>query len=96
MSAAEDYRANLAVKAKNGISKNRGKKFKKNLNTFSVVSNSDVSTTVLAPSQAARGPKNATCNSVNFGELGGIGAMITDTPRSKRSVDFGSRKFTAN
>ena len=83
---------NATIKAANIVSKNRGKRIKKNLKTFSVVSNSDVSTAV-APSQIARGHRNVTCNSVNFGELG-VQAMISETPRSnQKSVDIGSRKF---
>ena len=80
--SSEDYRNNLALKARNGITNNGGKKFKKNLNTFSVVSNSDVSTTVVANSCAAKGPKHATCNSVNFGEMGDL---IDSTAREKNA-----------
>ena len=83
---------NATIKAANVISKNRGKKIKKNLKTFSVVSNSDVSTAV-APSQVARGHRNLTCNSVNFGDLG-VRAMISETPRTfRKSVDMGTKKL---
>ena len=73
----------------NVISKNRIK-MKSKLNTFSLGTNSDISTTVMAQSQAARGQKNPSM-SANFADLG-IGAMINDTPRSKKSMDFGVRK----
>ena len=78
--STRDYSVNATIKAANIISKNQGKRIRKNLKTFSVVSNSDVSTAV-APSQIAKGHRNMTCNSVNFGELG-VQAMISETPRS--------------
>ena len=90
----EEYSGNANVKAAKLISSNRGKRIRKNLKTFSVVSNSDVSTTVLAPSQVARGQRNVTCTSVNFEELG-VQAMISETPRNKQSADMGTRKFIA-
>ena len=81
------------VTAASVAQKNRVKKSKKlMMKTFSVgTNNSEVSTTVVAPSHATRGIVNATSYSLNFGEPGTI-ASINDTPRSRYSVDLKARR----
>ena len=90
--AASDYSVDANLQAATVFSKSRGSKIRKNINTFSMGTNSDVSTTVVAPSQTAKGHNVPTFTSVNFNDLG-LGALINETPRSKRSVDFGSKKI---
>ena len=96
MTTAADYSVYATVKAATTKAKTPGIGMKKQMltNTFSVgTTNSEISTTVMAHSLAARGKIPTTCNSVNFGELGGIAASINDTPRSRKSVDLKARKL---
>ena len=81
----DEYTIRATMNLANGIAKNRGKA-KNRMNTFTIGSNSDVSTTVMAPSVAAhRVRKNTSLGAANFAELGT--ALINDTPRSKLSMD---------
>ena len=62
---------------------------KNRLQSFTIGSVSDVSTTVMAPSQAAtrRHMKNPSTSAAhNFAELGA--GLVNDTPRSKLSMDY--------
>ena len=81
----------------NVISKNRGKA-KNRLTTFTIGTNSDVSTTVMAHSQAAnRRFKKHPSSSMGANNFANLGAgLINDTPRSKQSVDLGMGKRAAN
>lgn len=96
MSTAADYSVNATIKAATTKAKAPGIGLKKHMltNTFSVgTTNSELSTTVMAHSLAVKGKIPTTCNSVNFGELGGIAASINNTPRSRKSVDLKARKL---
>ena len=89
----DDYTMRATDELVNMINKNQRigipKTGKNRLQSFTIGSQSDVSTTVMAPSQAAtrRHLKNPSSSAAhNFAELGA--GLVNDTPRSKMSMNY--------